>query len=85
MNLAINACDAMPAGAAEVHHRTGGDRRGVLPGTGLDVPGKYLLLSVADTGVGISPENLERIFDPFFTTKAKGKGTGLGLSMVFGS
>jgi two-component system, cell cycle sensor histidine kinase and response regulator CckA len=85
MNLAINACDAMPVGGQlkittepvmldEVFCR---EREWMSPG-------KYLLLSVADTGVGISPENLERIFDPFFTTKAQGKGTGLGLSMVFG-
>ena len=85
MNLAINACAAMPEG--------GQLKISTEPVT-LDEafcrerermsPGKYLLLSVADTGVGISPENLERIFDPFFTTKAQGKGTGLGLSMVFG-
>jgi CheY-like chemotaxis protein len=41
-------------------------------------------MEIADTGVGISPENLQRIFDPFFTTKEVGKGTGLGLSMVYG-
>ena len=46
--------------------------------------GKYLKLSVADTGVGISQEHIEKIFEPFFTTKAQGKGTGLGLSNVQG-
>jgi two-component system cell cycle sensor histidine kinase/response regulator CckA len=85
MNLAVNACEAMPQG--------GNLKIATEPAT-LDEafcrerqwmsPGKYLLLSVSDSGVGISPENLERIFDPFFTTKARGKGTGLGLSMVFG-
>jgi two-component system cell cycle sensor histidine kinase/response regulator CckA len=85
MNLAINACDAMPGGGqlkittepVTLDEAFCRERDGMSPG-------KYLLLSVADTGVGISPENLERIFDPFFTTKAQGKGTGLGLSMVFG-
>jgi PAS domain S-box-containing protein len=85
MNLAINACDAMPGGGqlkittepVTLDEAFCREREGMSPG-------KYLLLSVADTGVGISPENLERIFDPFFTTKAPGKGTGLGLSMVFG-
>ncbi len=85
MNLAINACDAMPRG---------GQMKITTEPVTLDEafcrerewmsPGKHLLLSVSDTGVGISPGNMERIFDPFFTTKAQGKGTGLGLSMVFG-
>ncbi|MFA6147448.1 MAG: PAS domain S-box protein [bacterium] len=85
MNLSINACDAMP---------NGGHLKITTEPVTLDdafcrerewmCPGKHVLLSVSDTGVGISPENLERIFDPFFTTKAQGKGTGLGLSMVFG-
>jgi PAS domain S-box-containing protein len=85
MNLAINACDAMPHG---------GQVKITTEPVTLDEafcrerewmsPGKYLLLAVSDAGVGISAENLERIFDPFFTTKTRGKGTGLGLSMVFG-
>ena len=85
MNLAINACDAMPHG---------GQLKITTEPVTLDEafcrerewmsPGKYLLLAVSDTGVGIPAENLQRIFDPFFTTKTQGKGTGLGLSMVFG-
>jgi len=85
MNLAINACDAMPGvGQMKITTERVTLDEAFCRERGWMSPGKYHLLSVADTGVGISPENLERIFDPFFTTKAQGKGTGLGLSMVFG-
>lgn len=84
-NLVMNSMDAMPSGGKitiSTHSRDlGPDAHHVHP---LLVPGKYVVLSIADTGGGIPKEIMDRIFDPFFTTKPAGKGTGLGLAMVYG-
>ncbi len=85
LNLCINARDAMPEGGRltistrleEV------DADHPAAGGGLK-PGRYVCLSVADTGHGISSETAAKMFDPFFTTKPEGQGTGLGLSVVYG-
>ncbi|HLP16293.1 MAG TPA: PAS domain S-box protein [Bacteroidota bacterium] len=83
MNLCINARDAMPNGGSltitcENTHVDDHLAR-VLPNVDA---GSYVLLTVSDTGVGMTHEVIEKIFDPFFTTKDLGKGTGLGLSTV---
>jgi len=81
MNLAVNARDAMPSGGSlmfEVKDVTVGEEHSHL---NIDAaPGRYVSVSVEDTGSGMSKEVVGRIFDPFFTTKETGKGTGLGLS-----
>ena len=85
LNLALNARDAMPNGGKliletgfaildETYARSNEDVR----------PGRYALIAVSDTGIGIPAGILDKVFDPFFTSKGPGKGTGLGLSMVYG-
>ena len=85
MNLMVNAKDAMPdGGLITITSRlidVDGDRLNI---PSYVEPGRYIMLSVSDTGTGISKEVINRIFDPFFTTKEKGKGTGLGLATVYG-
>ncbi len=85
MNLCLNARDAMPEGGRLVVE-TGGlhleeESAGWNP---YMKTGRYALLTVSDTGVGMDEKTRERVFEPFFTTKGPDKGTGLGLSMVYG-
>lgn len=85
MNLVVNARDAMPRGGTvtiSTRNRIYAteERR---DGTTVP-PGKYVEISVADQGTGISPHVIDKVFDPFFTTKPLGEGTGLGLSTVYG-
>jgi PAS domain S-box-containing protein len=86
MNLCTNAFHAMEKQGGVLEVSLGDDVVGegtAGPGSEL-APGAYLLLTVRDTGGGISSEIRQRIFDPYFTTKKKGKGTGLGLAVVHG-
>jgi CheY-like chemotaxis protein len=85
MNLAVNAKDAMPQGGNLTIETANIVLDGEYGRKHVAVkPGSYVMLSVSDSGCGMSPEVKERVFEPFFTTKGKGKGTGLGLSTVYG-
>jgi PAS domain S-box-containing protein len=85
LNLAINARDAMPAGGmVTVETSVTNLDEGYAALHPEIAAGRYVIVAVSDTGVGIEKDVLERVFEPFFTTKAIGQGTGLGLSMIYG-
>ena len=85
MNLAVNARDAMPTGGRLIIETAEKVIDTEQASLSLEAsPGRFVWLSVSDTGCGIPPENMSRIFEPFFTTKEAGRGTGLGLATIFG-
>jgi PAS domain S-box-containing protein len=85
VNLAINAQDAMPAGGQIFIGTTDTELKKPRRFMEMELqPGRYVVLSVRDTGTGMPKDVLEHLFEPFFTTKEPGKGTGLGLATVYG-
>jgi PAS domain S-box-containing protein len=84
LNLYVNAADAMPGGGKLILKTKNETHLNIKSNHYDPRPGKYVQLTITDSGTGIDNQTLERIFDPFFTTKGMGRGTGLGLASVYG-